>query len=447
VGNLIAKITVEAGVNPGRTFTLKEGEDFTVGRDKSCDYGLPMYTNISRVHCKVENKAGAVSAYDLDSKNGTYVNGKEIRSRALRSGDVVELGRIRLRVHIEEEGAKKSEAKSAGPLIAVLPKPAKIPVAASSPAATVAAAPVQEVAAQPASTEAPVVESPEPGAQQPSEPTSIPRAALELVGMVIADKFKIMSVTGWSGRGTVYKAVEPAKNRLVALKVLDPALSDTPAGLRWFLDGARVAGGLKHDDLVPVLGGGKLNNRYYVASLFMARGSAQQRFRRAPSEGIGLVKIALQSIIHISRVLEFGAQQKIFHRGVRPGKILFDETQNVKLNGLGFDNGPGPGFDPKSPAALYLAPEQFRLPPLADAATDIYGLAATFFYMLTGQPPQRDPKGVIRSPRDFNRVVPDSLCRILERALDLDRAKRYDNHGNLLHDLRWALRGEIWPRS
>jgi hypothetical protein len=410
------KLIVEAGANPGRTFVLEEGQSFHIGRDRTNEYALPRNTNISRVHCRIENKAGAVSATDLDSKNGTLVNGVRISSRALRDSDIVEVGRVRLRVSIESPEGTPKAATEGEPIIAT----------------------PRFVQRAPAGVR--------PALGGETESAVFPNYALDLVGKVV-DKYQIMSAVSASRRGVVYKAIEPSKNRLVAIKVLSNEMAESPEGVGWFVEGAKVAGGLKHEDLVPVLGGGRLGTGYYLVSLFMARGSAQARFRRAPKEGIELVKFALQTAIHMTRALEFGLQQTILHRGVRPTKILFDENQRPRLSGLGFDNGPGPGFDMNSLAAAYLAPEQLRDRAAADVTADIYGLGGCFHYMLTGGAPQRGKKGEVQSPRYINRVVPESLCRILEKMLEQNPKKRYDSYGLLLHDLRWALRGEIWPRG
>ncbi len=409
------RLIVEAGANPGRTFVLEDGQVFQIGRDRTCDYSLPRLSNVSSVHCRIENRGGAVSVTDLDSKNGTFVNGAKIKSRALRDNDVIEVGRNRLRLHFGSDEPEKAMPTETQPIIAAL-----------------------KLAAPPT-----VVRSLAPLG---IETAAIPPKALEWVGKGI-DSYKIMGAVAASGRGVVYKAIEPTKNRLVAIKLLSDALLSNVEGMRWFVEGAKVAGKLRHDDLVPVLGGGRVGKKYYYVTLFMARGSALTRFRRAPKEGIELVKFALQTTIHMTRALEFGSQQKISHRGLRPTKILFDEEQQPKLNGLGFDNGPGPGFDMKSVAATFVAPEQIREPAKAGVTADIYGLGGCFYYMLTSTVPQREPSGQLRAPKLINRVVPESLCRIVEKMLEQDPAKRYDNYGLLLHDLRWALRGEIWPRG
>ena len=67
--------------------------------------------------------------------------------------------------------------------------------------------------------------------------------------------------------------------------------------------------------------------------------------------------------------------------------------------------------------------------------------------MLTGRPPQRDRRQRIPSPKQVNRVIPDSICRIAEKMVAPDPEARYRSYGQLLHDLRWALRGEAWPHA
>lgn len=417
---MVAKLIVEAGYKSGRTFEIKDGQSFTIGRDPSNNYSVPFHSNISRVHCRIENKGGALSVTDLNSKNGTLVNGAKITSRALRPGDVIEVGRVRLKLVIEPERAERtSPEKKTG------------------------------------QKEAPIFEPPKPVKPKQAHSLHPPPVAgthhvfseksLEMVGQEV-DAYKILSAISASSRGVVYKATDPKKNRLVALKVLSDEMAEKPEGVKWFVDGAKRSASLKHDDIVPVIGGGRLDQTYYCVSRFMAKGSAEARFRRSSDkEGVETVKLALQCAIHIARALEYAQQQDCLHYGVRPSKILLDDDQNAKLNGLGFNNGPGPGFDMNSYKKAYLAPEQIRDPKSIDFTADMYGLGASFHYMLTGHPPSKDRKGVIRSAKDINPLVPESLCRILEQLLDMNPSKRYATYGHLLHDLRWAMRGEIWP--
>jgi len=66
---------------------------------------------------------------------------------------------------------------------------------------------------------------------------------------------------------------------------------------------------------------------------------------------------------------------------------------------------------------------------------------------LTGKKPTRDHRQRIGSPKLINPAIPDSICRILEKMLMPDPAKRYPSYGQFIHDVRWALRGEAWPHA
>jgi len=180
----------------------------------------------------------------------------------------------------------------------------------------------------------------------------------------------------------------------------------------------------------------------------MENGSALQRFSAAAEEGIPSVKRALEALVHATRALEFAHGSGVLHLGLRPSKILFDELRRAKVAGLGFDNSTSAAGAQITPdIETYLAPEQFNAKGKRTAETDIFSLGATFYYMLTGRHPQRDRRQRIPSPKHVNRVIPDSICRIAEKMMDPDPEGRYRSYGQLLHDLRWALRGEAWPHA
>jgi serine/threonine-protein kinase len=180
----------------------------------------------------------------------------------------------------------------------------------------------------------------------------------------------------------------------------------------------------------------------------MDYGSVLQRFSTAVEDGIPAVKRALEALVHVTRALEFAHGSGVLHLGLRPSKILFNELRRAKLAGLGFDNSTlAAGAQMTPDIVTYLAPEQFGTKGKMTAATDIFSLGATFYYMLTGRHPQRDRRQRMPSPKQANRVIPDSICRITEKMVDPDPEGRYHSYGQLLHDLRWALRGEAWPHA
>lgn len=86
---------------PDRVYRVFVTDRITIGRRTDCMVSIPNQT-LSGIHCEIVLKNGAMYIHDLDSKNGTYVNGSKIRGTeaVLASGDVIELGSARLRVQI-----------------------------------------------------------------------------------------------------------------------------------------------------------------------------------------------------------------------------------------------------------------------------------------------------------------------------------------------------------
>ena len=408
-------IIVEVGAGRGRTFTLEAGKPAYAGRDPRNEYRI-ISSEASRVHCKFANEGGRYTVTDLDSKNGTRVNGKQITSVSLRDGDLIEVARVRFRFQLASpEGAGVDEAQRP---IFMMPKPVPRP--------------------KPRSVPVPKDTRIAPGPDD-----------VALVGKTVGE-FRLIAAVARGRRTVIYKATQPSRNRVVAVRLLAPELAQEKAAVAWFVAGVKRAGQLRHEDVVRTLGGGKHEDLFFQACEYMEGGDAVSHFRDAPGGGIKIVKKALQSVIRVSRALEYATNNGILHLGVRPEKVLFNEKDLAKLSSLGFDNGPATFCDNPMPpeAEPYFAPEQ-KHEESPTRQIDMYGLGATFYYMLTGAPPSR-MRGTSKqlvSAKSYNRAVPDSLCRILERMLEESKTARYESYGALLHDLRWALRGETWSKE
>ncbi len=303
----------------------------------------------------------------------------------------------------------------------------------------------------------PVVIPPRPAVARPvetvpknKEPSSVfegpvfTEEELSWVGRTVGHT-RIISAVGRGRRTIVYKGIQSEENRVVAFKILNAKSAANPDILRWFIDGAQRAGELRHEEIVPLLGGGREGDAVFTLTLFMDRGDARRQFAKAVAEGVPAVKQALETLVHITRALEYAKSKGVLHLGIRPGKILYGGKSKPKLNGLGFDNSIyAPGAERSQDVESYVAPEVLAGGKLTPA-TDMYGLGATFYNMLTTRRPQRDLRKRLPNPKDYNPGVPDSICRIVEKMVSPDPADRYPTYGQLLHDLRWALRGEAWP--
>ena len=418
---LQGKLKVVEGFVKDKLIVLPKEAAYLIGRDRICDMSV-MSRRVDRKHARITCRNGAYALTDLETKTGTIVNRNKIATTVLRHNDMIQVGDIKMRFLLEDEEAPKAETVAAAPApprpVVIPPKPAPVPVMDKEPSEVDIAVPVFT----------------------PEE--------LAVVGRTISG-LKVIAALAKGRRTIIYKAIQSEHNRVVALRMLSPEAARNPAIVRWFIEGVQGAAEMRHEDTVSPLGGGRDGENFFSFAIFMENGSALERFADVKKAGVPAIKMALESLIHVVRALEFGQGKGRYHLGIRPTKIMQDEKRHAKLLGLGFDSTPwAPGASVTPQIESYRAPEQGgSTPPPPSAATDIYSLGATFYYMLTAHHPKRDRRGRVGVPKLLNPAVPDSICRIVEKMTDPEPDGRYRTYGQLLHDLRWALRGEAWPKT
>jgi len=417
------RLTVVQGTLPSTEYPLPLDGDFTIGRNRRMNIPILMRT-VSRKHAKIACRNGAYTISDLGSKSGTLVNDHKVTMTILRHGDRIQIGRVKFRFWMQvPDRPPPREPGPQAPLVEVLREPVVIPPKPAPP--------------------------PQPTENEPEGSAGPQFTAEELarVGRTLGGTKLIAAVTR-SRRVMIYKGPQASHNRVVAFKILRPEAAAKPKIVAWFVEGAKRASQLHHEDIIGPLGGGSEEGVLFLYLLFMHSGSALERFSKAAEEGTPAAKRALEALVHVTRALEFAQSRGILHLGLRPSKILFNEEQRAKVVGLGFDNRTSAAGAQSAPEVeAYLAPEQCNPNGNMTVMTDIFSLGATFYYMLTGQHPQRDLRHRIPSPKGISRVIPDSICRIAEKMVNPDPRGRYQSYGLLLHDLRWALRGEAWPHA
>jgi pSer/pThr/pTyr-binding forkhead associated (FHA) protein len=413
---LQGRLTVVEGFLSAKEFLLPLEGDFMIGRNRRMDIRI-MARTISRKHAKITFRNGHYTITDLDSKGGVIVNERRISTTVLRHGDRIQIGHVKFRLWMEEPKKPPTPLiEFTGTSVVLAPKP----------------------------------EPPPPAPEAEPERTPALRLTPEessLVGQTLGD-IKLISALARGRRTVLYKGTQASYNRVLAVKALQPQAAKNREITAWFIEGAKRASELGHEDIVAPLGGGVENSVIFLYLPFMQHGNALERFSAAADEGVPAAKRALEALVHVTRALEFAQGSGRLHLGLRPSKILFNEQRRAKVAGLGFDNTPSaPGALLTPEVRAYLAPEQFGTVGEMTIETDIFSLGATFHYMLTGRHPVRDRALRIPSPKQLNPVVPDSICRIAEKMVAPEPQERYRSYSQLLHDLRWALRGETWPRA
>ena len=428
----VGKLRILTGFVREKEIILPEDKVYTIGRDRRRQLPI-MSRKVSRDHAHIDFNGTVFVITDLGSKQGTLVNGKQETKRTLRTNDVIQIGDVKMQFVMEEpQSASPTPGPPSEPIFG-----APRPVAKKEPGPPVIVTPRPR---------------PKPKIKKALPAIRIPKPTFskeeqDMVGKTIGD-VRIIGALNKGRRTVIYKGIQDDKNRVVALKMLNDQAQSNPEVVRWLIEGAKGAGDFRHEDAVTLLGGGRDGSVVYVFSSFMDGGSAQDRFARAIEEGLPSVRRSLESIVHVARALEYAHSKDVLHLGVRPSKILFDEKRRPKLNGMGFDNGPqAPGGGMPPEVTAYVAPEQIAGQTVLTYTADIYALGASFHYMLTGRHPERDRRQRIPSPKQLNENVPDSICRIIEKMVNPAPERRYKSYGQLLHDVRWALRGESWPRG
>ena len=201
--------------------------------------------------------------------------------------------------------------------------------------------------------------------------------------------FDLVGCLGEGGMGVVYKARQLALDRWVAVKVLRDALAQEPEYIRRFFKEARLAGRLRHANIVSALDCGDASGRYYMVMEFV-EGQPLDRFLR--SRGALPEAEALEIAAGVAEALQSAWFHKIIHRDLKPQNVLLTKSGVPKVCDFGLcrDIRDLPhltslGLIHCTPE--YASPEQARGDKDIDVRSDLYSLGVTLYELLTGTIP------------------------------------------------------------
>jgi predicted Ser/Thr protein kinase len=226
-------------------------------------------------------------------------------------------------------------------------------------------------------------------AQQPSGPAPA-QTELPLKPGQSFHGLEILEVLGRGGMGIVYKARQPALDRLVALKILPLGLAQDPDFQNRFIREAKALGSLNHPNIVAVYDFGSENGLFFFAMEFVDGTNLRSLLRDARFTPEQALKIVPQ----LCDALEYAHTEGVVHRDIKPENILLDRKGRVKIADFGLAKLVGAD----APVNLtvtnmvmgtphYMAPEQVENPKSVDHRADIYAIGVVFYEMLTGELP------------------------------------------------------------
>jgi serine/threonine protein kinase len=206
----------------------------------------------------------------------------------------------------------------------------------------------------------------------------------------------ILEKLGQGGMGMVFKARHRGTNRIVALKVLPPALVQTPGALQRFHREAKVAARLNHPNIVAFHESVESDGSHFLVMEYVAGVDLSQLVR---IEGPLPARKATDCILQAARGLQHAHEAGVIHRDIKPANLLLDANNTVKILDMGLARIETGANAPAAEEVTqltqsgsimgtcdFMAPEQALNTRKADHRADIYSLGCTLYYLMTGKP-------------------------------------------------------------
>ncbi len=271
--------------------------------------------------------------------------------------------------------------------------------------------------------------------------------------------YDLLEEVGRGGQGVVFRARHKSLNRTVALKIIGLGQWATEAHLKRFRLEAEAAASLEHSGIVPIYEVGERDGSCYFSMKFIEGGKLDEVAKREPMPP----RKAAELIAKIARTVHFAHEHHILHRDIKPGNILLDQKGEPHLTDFGLAQlVESESTVTRTMEVLgtpsYMAPEQaVGNNGAINCATDVYGLGAVLYQLLTGHPPfaggttfetirlllDTEP----RQPRVLNPKIDRDLSTICLKCIEKDPERRYDSALALAEDLeRWLNHEPIHAR-
>src|SRR5215467_91063 len=270
-------------------------------------------------------------------------------------------------------------------------------------------------------------------------------AAMKLGPGVQVGPYQIMEQVGRGGMATVFKAYQPALERVVALKVLPDVLAEDPQFRERFRREAVAIAKLHHPNILTVYDHGEYEDQLYIVTEFVEGGTFANELGR-PLRMSRATRV-LQSI---AAALDYAHERGILHRDIKPSNILINRDGAAVLGDFGLARMMAPTGDRLTRIDMvvgtpeYMSPEQCAGRD-SGPASDQYSLGVVAFEALTGHVPYEaeTPAAVMLEqiqsplpmPRTVNPELSEGIERALLRALAKDPASRFPTCGDFVDAL------------
>jgi len=266
--------------------------------------------------------------------------------------------------------------------------------------------------------------------------------------------YQLLEVIGRGGQGLVYRALQKSLNRIVALKVIGLGRWATNAHIKRFHLEAEAAASLDHPCIVPIHEIGESDGSCFFSMQLVEGRRLDEVIQHKPM----LNRCAAELMVKLARTVSYAHKRGILHRDIKPGNILIDVAGEPHLTDFGLaklterESAITGTMVEAQGTPSYMAPEQAAGDIAQLTATDVYGLGAVFYHMLTGHPAflgetiyetvrlllETEP----RQPRLWNSKIDRELATVCLKCIEKDPKRRYSSALALAEDLERWLRHE-----
>lgn len=299
-------------------------------------------------------------------------------------------------------------------------------------------------------------------AQPPAQPSESSRRIPDF-----GPRYRVESILGEGGMGTVYKAWDKELERAVALKLVRRDLTRDPNISQRFKQELLLASKISHRNVLRIhdLGDGPGDTKF----ISMAYVEGHDLSHLLHKEGRLPLERALNIARQLCAALDAAHAEGVVHRDLKPQNILIDQHDHIYVSDFGLAKSLESDLGMTQPGQflgtpLYMSPEQAEIRPV-DHRSDLYAFGLILCEMLTGSLPFEHSQSAMqmmyqrvhnapKDPRALNRDLPDYLARIIQKCLERDVTLRYQSATELLADLdTWrtgskrSLKRAGWART
>ncbi len=293
-------------------------------------------------------------------------------------------------------------------------------------------------------------------AQCPQCEADISIPPLNIGPNVILGGFRLEKKLGSGSMGDVYLAEQITMKRKVAVKILPASMTRDPQAVERFLHEVQTLARFEHPNIVSAFNAGEDDGTYYLAMAYVNGEDLDSIVKR---QGVMAERRALEIIRKVSIALQFAWQEhQLLHRDIKPENVMIDTHGEIRLMDMGISKSAHEDSNLTMPGVVfgtphYMSPEQAWSDGPIDFRADLYSLGASFYRLVTGEPPYTGSSQTVFAklakpdpfpmPRELRPDLSEACDHLIHVMMAPKPEQRYDSWDACIADIDRVLAGEL----